>query len=78
MNGMRLVGLLLLALGGYIVWEVLQGQRPQDHIQQLIDLFGHQHVAGQAPAPVFTGTLPQQSSATNLSGRAGGNLAVGP
>jgi len=47
---MRLVGLLMLGLGLLIVWEVLRGQRPQDHVQQLVDLFGHQHAAGQPPA----------------------------
>lgn len=74
MSGMRLVGLLMLGLGLLIVWEILNGQSPMDHLRQLIDLFGHQHTAGeQQPmaAPV------QQGPQTNLSGRAGGNLAVG-
>lgn len=45
---MRVVGFLLSVLGGVITWAVLQGQRPQDHLQQLIDLFGHQHRSGAA------------------------------
>lgn len=68
---MRLVGLLLVGLGGLIGWSVLQGQNPIDHVRQLIDLFGHQHLPG-----TFTGNT--QPANIHLSGRAGGNLAVGP
>lgn len=46
------MGLLLAGLGGLIVWAVLQGQRPQDHLRQLIDLFGHQHLSGSV-LPAF-------------------------
>lgn len=57
---MRLVGLLLALLGGFIGYEVIQGQKPQDHLQQLIDLFGHQHPGGvtvtgpSSPTPGLT------------------------
>lgn len=63
MSGMRLVGLLMLGLGALIVWEVLHGQSPLDHLQQLIDLFGHQHTStspspSSAPAPQSGGLTP--------------------
>jgi len=62
---MRLVGLLLLGLGLLIAWEVLHGQSPIDHVQQLVALFGHQQAPGR-PAPA-----PQQGGAT-----AGGALVT--
>ncbi len=52
---MRLVGLLFAGLGGFVVWEVFTGKRPQDHIQQLIDLFGHQHTSSAPAAPAVPG-----------------------
>lgn len=86
---MRLVGLLLLGLGGLIVWAVFQGQKPLDHLQQLIDLFGHQHLSGVA-GPAFPfgpadragsgqlGGTPTPNVVSNLvplplSGRSAGN-----
>jgi hypothetical protein len=68
MSGMRVVGLLLLGLGLLVVWEVLQGKRPQDHIQQLIDLFGHQHVSGQPtnPGPAFPFGPADRAGSGNL------------
>ncbi|HKW93305.1 MAG TPA: hypothetical protein VJX92_15530 [Methylomirabilota bacterium] len=66
MSGMRLVGLLMLGLGLLVIWEVLRGQRPQDHVQQLVDLFGHQHVSGQSPSAAMS------SGAPAVAGAAGG------
>jgi len=71
MSGMRLVGLLMLGLGLLIVWEVLRGQKPQDHVQQLVDLFGHQHVSGQSSSAT-------SAAAAVAAGAAGGGGLLQP
>lgn len=68
MGGLRLVGFLMLALGGFLLWEVAHGQSPLGHLQQLVDLFGHQHVSGGSPGPAFPfGPADRASSAGNSS-----------
>lgn len=47
---MRLVGLLLVAIGVVIVWDVLHGKDPQAHLQDLVNLLGHQHASGTVSA----------------------------
>lgn len=52
-----------------------RGQRPQKGAY--LPLYAGQASAASALPGVFSGELPQQSPSTNLSGRAGGNLAMG-
>lgn len=78
MGGLRLVGLLLAGLGGLIVWEVLQGRRPQDHVRQLVDLFGHQHLSGNPGGPAFPrGPADRAGSAQTGSGTTSGGATPG-
>lgn len=78
MSGMRLVGLLMLGLGLLIVWEVLQGRSPLDHLQQLIDLFGHQHNASSPPPGPGKGPEPAPQPVPQSGGAFPGGPLVTP
>lgn len=64
---MRLVGVAMVILGGAILGALATGHKPLDLVDQLIDLFGHQH----SSEPARNVVAPVAGSASDLLGRAG-------
>lgn len=69
--------MLMIATGGLVLWALVQGQDPLQHLRQLVALFGHQHLTSSPslppglqsapPAPPPSGPFPGVIPAGNIA-----------